>query len=240
MQNADGTCNLNRERVECCPDPECKHAQGFLHQVRHISRCGNRRVRKLDKSRAGAVHSAGEHGVKRAAGSAVTGLNARREVGGVFQHNNKQSVDILFANADGKDLYVDVTGVDPFAKKVQSMINRFGNVPKRRVAPGPPIGTDYLDEMAGCVGCIRKYTEINEVPPPDRLIAGQMYVKDGKMKKHIKNRSQVIFRDFVVQHTGKIGDGARGVLKILAIWTRKRLGRSRSKTVAAQVRAWAR
>jgi len=55
-----------------------------------------------------------------------------------------------------------------------------------------------------------------------------MYVKGGKMKKYIKNRSQVIFRDFVVQHTGKIGDGARGVLKILAKWRRKRLGKSRS------------
>jgi len=136
-------------------------------------------------------------------------------------------------------LYVDVTGVDPFVKKVQSKINACSKVLMRRVAPGPPIGTDYMDEMGGCVGCIRKYTEINEQPPPDRLIVGHMYVKDGKMKKRIKKRSQVIFRDFVVQLTGKIGDGARGVLEILAIWKRKRLGKSRSKTVAAQVIAWA-
>jgi len=98
------------------------------------------------------------------------------------------------------------------------------------------VGPDYQDEVAGCHGCIRKYTEINERTPRHRLVAGALAFANGERKKLILNRLQYIFRDFVVQTTGKIGDGAGGVRAMLARMKRERLGKSRSKKVDAQVK----
>lgn len=171
--------------------------------------------------------------------SEATGVPALREIKCVFKDNAKRSVDLIIPMANGKDIMVDVTGVDPYGKKVRADINRL-NDKGERIPPAKPVGTDYQDEVAGCHGCIRKYTEIYERTPRHRLIAGALAFANGERKKRILNRSQYIFRDFVVQTTGKIGDGARGVLVMLARMKRERLGKSRSKEVDAQVRIWAR
>ena len=103
------------------------------------------------------------------------------------------------------------------------------------------MGSDYQDETAWVRGAFRKHREVHLEVPPHRRMAGRIPTgATGNPVKTLKNPKTVIFRDFVIQPSGRIGDGARGVLKLLARIRRKRLGKNGSKSVDAQVRFWAR
>ena len=240
MMLPNGWCDLKKEMGETCPMPNCKTPEGYMHQVQHLSKCGKGNQRPEGKSKGSAIHYTSLRLLAKMVYESI-GIKSLLEVKCTFLGNDNYSIDLIIPMANGKDIMVDVTGVNPYAQAVRAKINRVRGDTGVRMAPGKLVGTDYQDEVAGCHGCIRKYSEIGETVPRHRLVAGHMtFASSTNKRKIIKHRSQYIFRDFVVQPTGKLGDGARGVLVMLAKMKREWRGKSRSMEVDAQVKKWAR
>jgi len=233
LQCEDGTCNIAKEMQEVCPDPECQHGIGFMHQVEHMSCCGNRLKRAIDKGRMSSIHYCTRDILARIGQQAV-GYAVSKEDRTVYEENDtggSQAMDVVIPRNDAKNILVDVTCCDPLGSTIRSHINNKTATGVRK-GPGKPVGSDYQDEAAMARGMGRKHMEVREGMPAHRQMAGILPVgTSGNASKTIKNRGEVIFRDFVVLPSGRIGDGARGVLELLARIRRKRLGPGRSKSV---------
>lgn len=233
LQCEDGTCSIAKEMQEVCPDPECQHGIGFMHQVEHMSRCGNRRTRRIDKGRMSSIHFCVRDILARIGQQAV-GYAVSKEDRTVYVENDAGgdfSIDVAIPRNNAKNILIDVTCCDPLAKSIISRINNKTATGDRK-GPGKPVGSDYQDEAAMARGMGRKYMEVRRCMPAHRQMAGRLPAgTTGAPVKTLKNQWDIIFRDFVALPSGRIGDGARGVLELLARIRRKRLGPGRSKSV---------
>ena len=123
MRHQDGTHDLEAEMNLVCPDPECRCGTGYIHQVRHMSCCGNRLKRATDKGRLTGIHETVKRELCRI-GQHATGYKASSEDTGQYLEGKDYRMDLVIHRGPGeKEILVDVTCVDPLAQAALAPIN---------------------------------------------------------------------------------------------------------------------